>query len=1030
MNIGVNNHIMKKIYLFFILVLGLLCSSVSNAENPFAGGKGTASEPFLVKTAEQLDAVRNYLKNENDENEEGYYFKQIDDIDLATWLTINGGSEGWMPIGGDYLKPFKGHFDGDIYSINGLWINNTGLRNASLFAQTSEDATLTNIDVKIVSPGIIGNAKVAGLVGDNEGKISKCTVSIAEDAVIEGADEDVAGLVGCNYSTGIITDCSVDGQIVGDNDDPWAMGLTIGGLVGTNRGLIDDCSTSCHINVTAEWAKIGGLVGDNGNYMEDLTINNSTADVDFIVIGNSNCIGGLAGINSGLISNSFTEGEKIITIEGDYISVGGLVGQNQNSINTCFSNWSVTVEGKGCNVGGLVGSVQEGTLITKSYASGEVIGKGDNVKVGGLVGSGIGSIIYSFACGSVIGNGYQACVGGLVGSSEVGWETEEISYSYASGSVTADGDKAKVGGLAGYCESTINTCYSIGVVKGTGNNAIVGGLVGSVEDRLETILTSSFFLQNKETTNIGLFGVGGDDLPFINEATYRFGTLDYPKNVLPRKAAELKKENTFSNIATVPVPWDFLENPGDYDVNHPTVVWLIDEEVADDEKTSPYLWWQSENKPKPKEEPAPVKYKITLVEGEGYTIVNEFGNSFTTDGLTVIESSDFKFKVNLKPGYEQSKSNMKVYTNLSPDAIDLENGLYSITVTDNITIRVEGVTKNPHKITFEPGTGYTFVNEHGDDFTPANLSVIDASVFKFRIKLESGYNQINSKVYTDVSLDPIMPTDDLYSITVNSDITIRAEGITQNPASNSDYNNFTLGIASGIKVRYFSSGDHSVEVGNYLYMYFSLEDPEATAENVLLLVDGVETPFTQTTDSEYPYYCRVLSDADHTIVIAMRTYIVTLPETVGATIDHGPGDHSVAYGDSFCFCLTPEEGNSCAGARVFANGEELLHDGLRSDGSLYYTLDKVSCHVKVTIEGLNPTGNLNIDDNSLVKITTGNGKLMIDNEGEKNLELSIYTLGGQLYTNRSLPLGTTTVILPQGIYIVQAGDITRKVSIK
>jgi hypothetical protein len=50
---------------------------------PFAGGSGTAEDPWQVATAEQLDRIRNDLTA---------HYILVDDIDLS-------GIDNWIPIG-------------------------------------------------------------------------------------------------------------------------------------------------------------------------------------------------------------------------------------------------------------------------------------------------------------------------------------------------------------------------------------------------------------------------------------------------------------------------------------------------------------------------------------------------------------------------------------------------------------------------------------------------------------------------------------------------------------------------------------------------------------------------------------------------------------------------------------------------------------------------------------------------------------------------------------------------------------------
>ena len=88
-------------------------SSVS-AENTteFAGGNGTAENPYLVETATHLDNVRFYLDA---------HFRMIADIQFTTADFEEGGDfydgvHGWEPIGTE-STPFEGQFDGDSHTI-------------------------------------------------------------------------------------------------------------------------------------------------------------------------------------------------------------------------------------------------------------------------------------------------------------------------------------------------------------------------------------------------------------------------------------------------------------------------------------------------------------------------------------------------------------------------------------------------------------------------------------------------------------------------------------------------------------------------------------------------------------------------------------------------------------------------------------------------------------------------------------------------------------------------------------------------
>ena len=192
--------------------------------------------------------------------------------------------------------------------------------------------------------------------------------------------------------------------------------------------------------------------------------------VDESVSGN-NYTGGLAGYNSGAVSNSGGMG----AVTGrNYI--GGLIGQNNGSIYDDSSNSIVT---GASYVGGLIG-YQLSTTVSNSYSSGAIKG---GQYVGGLIGkvsSGMVSCVY--ATGSITG---YSNVGGLVG-----YNSGTLLNTFATGTVIGS---STVGGLIGYCDSgTVSNSYAVGAVPG---NATGQGLVGFSSD---STISGSYW--NTETT--------------------------------------------------------------------------------------------------------------------------------------------------------------------------------------------------------------------------------------------------------------------------------------------------------------------------------------------------------------------------------------------------------------------------------------------------------------------------------------------------------------------------------------------------
>ena len=117
----------------------------------------------------------------------------------------------------------------------------------------------------------------------------------------------------------------------------------IGSLVGnSDRGNI---TTSYSTGTVTGYTYVGGLVGYNDH--GDIATSYSTAAVSATSSGNQR-IGGLVGVNAGLITTSYSTGP----VSGQRV-VGGLAGYTTGSITMCYSTGMV---GGDQDVGGLLGA--------------------------------------------------------------------------------------------------------------------------------------------------------------------------------------------------------------------------------------------------------------------------------------------------------------------------------------------------------------------------------------------------------------------------------------------------------------------------------------------------------------------------------------------------------------------------------------------------------------------------------------------------------------------------------------------------
>ncbi|MDF9828695.1 GLUG motif-containing protein [Parabacteroides sp. PF5-6] len=249
----------------------------------------------------------------------------------------------------------------------------------------------------------------------------------------------------------------------------------------------------------------------------------------------------------------------------------------------------------------------------------------------------------------------------------------------------------------------------------------------------------------------------------------------------------------------------------------------------------------------------------------------------------------------------------------------------------------------------------------------------------------------------------------------------------ETPGTGATYT-INLEVADGIDIAGLTAGNHTVAEGDHLFLQFLPEDRTLGAEDILFLIDGIETAFTASDAGNYFSYILNPVDADHTILIALKEYPVTLPEVEGIIYNVGAGTHLVPYGEKFTFSLTLADGIDPEKVHVFANGIEVKANELRST-VLTYTIDKVITSIVVVIEGAGgTTGNIDIAFGK-INIAIDNGQLTIDNGTANAIDAAVYTVTGQTFVQLRGLRGSKSVTLPAGIYLVKAGKQTWKVMI-
>lgn len=399
---------MKRIFTIILMVQSLLLAPIAHAQTYWNGtvdkswtGSGTADDPILISTAEQLAGFADSVNRGDDFS--GRYVELAADIYLSDstlgdslkyeWThpigQFQSGGSGW-----EYTLDtawFRGNFDGKNHTIYNLFHGTTpetpdwnnpdnpfgdldGIDfsgwDKALFGFV-EDATIKN--VRLENAVVTGASKIATLALEVRGN------SLIENCHATGYVNAVADVGG--YAGGLITYLT-SGQVINCSANVTTLAMRyVGGLIGlvSSNGVVRDCSASGAAHCVEYDA--GGLVGTNSGLIENSHASGRVSRA-YYKHAYMDC-GGFVGTNGekGIIRNCSAKGE--VHMYGN--DGGGFVGWNTGHIESCYAAGNVYDEGDGygssasafCAMNGRdSGSVYEndasGTLIN-CFATGKTV---------------------------------------------------------------------------------------------------------------------------------------------------------------------------------------------------------------------------------------------------------------------------------------------------------------------------------------------------------------------------------------------------------------------------------------------------------------------------------------------------------------------------------------------------------------------------------------------------------------------------------------------------------------------------------
>jgi len=313
-----------------LLISLAICFFSLPAQAKYEGGTGTAGDPYLIYTAEQMNEIGT---NAGDWNK---HFMLIADVNMGDIA------------GTDYniIEDFTGTFDGNDFRISNFSLTSTRQERTGLFGTVSG----TIKDLGLLKPNIFAQGRdVGSLIGYvNQGTITNC---YAKGVVVSGGNY-VGGLIGLN--TGNVTKCGSTGSVSGD--------AYVGGLV----GLIDDGTmTMCYSRAGVSGNRnVGGLVGKTNNEASEVKHCYATGSVE----------GGINGINVGGLVGQVEQGNTYKCYSTGSVSgsqyIGGLVGRTRVLGIVSRSFWDTQTSGQTTSAGGTGKTTDQMQLMSTFLSTG------------------------------------------------------------------------------------------------------------------------------------------------------------------------------------------------------------------------------------------------------------------------------------------------------------------------------------------------------------------------------------------------------------------------------------------------------------------------------------------------------------------------------------------------------------------------------------------------------------------------------------------------------------------------------------
>ena len=308
-------------------------------------------------------------------------------VNVLSMVDMSSLEQVWTPIGTEEC-PFNLKFNGNGKTISGFSVS------APLFGVCDgaeiQDVTLDKSCEVTVKDNFNTDLYLSALVGKLvnstvQGCSSSAKITVEKQSVNNTEKVYAGGLVAYVGQDAVVSGSRFDGQMnIAVKRSASNGNVYIGGLAGYTEGTIEDCENAGNVsdNSMSKYHYLGGITGytttiagiTNCKNSGTLT-HKSSRDMDNVSkMTETVCVGGVVGINNGVLESSGHLGSALIQSSANNIYVGGVSGsadsvpENAKPLDKCYCE-------KGSNIR------YEGPDMENSPS-----GLGKYVRIGGLCG--------------------------------------------------------------------------------------------------------------------------------------------------------------------------------------------------------------------------------------------------------------------------------------------------------------------------------------------------------------------------------------------------------------------------------------------------------------------------------------------------------------------------------------------------------------------------------------------------------------------------------------------------------------------